>query len=128
MRSSRRGFTLVEILIVVIIVGILSLAAIPLVTSNTRDARRSEGEQMLGASRDFCRTEYAKTGNTADVSIAFTAQVATGDWTGEYFNVTTFNPASAVYDANVQTNATADGQGTLDFAWDSGQSQFTWAP
>jgi prepilin-type N-terminal cleavage/methylation domain-containing protein len=130
MRQSRRGFTLVEILIVVIIVGILSLAAIPLVTTNTRDARRSEGEQMLGGARDFCRTQYAKTGDATSVGAAFTAEIATGSFTGEYFNVVTYNSASGVggMDANVQTNASADGTGTLDFAWESGVSQFTWTP
>ena len=62
MRNNRKGFTLIELLIVVVIVGILALAAIPLITSNTRDARRAEGEQLLGSARDSARVEYAKSG------------------------------------------------------------------
>jgi prepilin-type N-terminal cleavage/methylation domain-containing protein len=128
MRSARRGFTLVEILIVVIIVGILSLAAIPLLTNSTRDARRAEAEQLMGAARDYCRTEYAKTGDATNVLTGFNFQVSQGNFSGEYFNVTTFSDTSSVYDAHVSTDNTADGQGTLDFEWESGQSQFSWNP
>jgi prepilin-type N-terminal cleavage/methylation domain-containing protein len=128
MRNAKRGFTLVEILIVVIIVGILSLAAIPLMTNNTRDARRAEAEQLMGAARDFCRCEYAKTGDSSSVQAGFTFQVGQGNFNGEYFDVTTFNDSSGVLDASVQTDTTADGQGTLDFEWESGQSQFSWDP
>jgi prepilin-type N-terminal cleavage/methylation domain-containing protein len=130
MRQTRRGFTLVEVLIVVIIVGILSLAAMPLITNNTRDARRAEGEQMMGCARDYCRAEYSKTGNAADVTAGFTAQAASGNFTGEYFAVATYSETSSVagMDASVQTNAAPDGTGTLDFSWESGKSQFTWTP
>jgi prepilin-type N-terminal cleavage/methylation domain-containing protein len=130
MRHSRRGFTLVEILIVVIIVGILSLAALPLITNNTRDARRAEAEQLMGAARDYCRGEYSKTGSATDVTAAFAAQSGAGSFSGEYFSVTTFSDTSGVggMDANVQTDAAPDGTGTLDFAWESGRSQFTWTP
>jgi prepilin-type N-terminal cleavage/methylation domain-containing protein len=130
MRHSRRGFTLVEVLIVVIIVGILSIAAMPLITNNTRDARRSEAEQLMGCARDYCRAEYSKTGSSVDVTAGFAAQAGAGNFTGEYFNVAAFNDASSVagMDANVQTNAAPDGTGTLDFSWESGKSQFTWTP
>lgn len=128
MRNARRGFTLVEILIVVIIVGILSLAAIPILTNSTRDARRAEAEQLMGAARDYCRMEYAKTGDTTNVQSGFNFQIGQGNFSGEYFNVTTFSDTSSVLDAHVQTDTTDDGQGTLDFAWESGQSEFSWNP
>jgi hypothetical protein len=44
------------------IIPILALAAIPLITSNTRDARRAEGEQMLGSFTGLVRVAYAKQG------------------------------------------------------------------
>ena len=129
MRAARRGFTLIELLIVVVIIGILALAAIPLVLNNTRDARRAEGEQLLGAARDFCRTEYAKTGSAANVSAAFTTQIGTGGFSGNYFQVTGFSDTSGVagMDASVSTNASPDGTGTMDFTWESGAAAFTWS-
>ncbi|MCA8915817.1 MAG: type II secretion system protein [Planctomycetes bacterium] len=128
MRRAGRGFTLIELLIVVVIVGILALAAIPLIMNNTRDARRAEGEQMMGAARDFCRAEYAKTGNTSNVSTAFGVQAANGAFSGKYYSVPTFAASSTVagMDASVQTNAAADGQGRMDFSWESGAASFSW--
>jgi prepilin-type N-terminal cleavage/methylation domain-containing protein len=69
MRSAKKGFTLIELLIVVVIVGILALAAIPLITANTRDARRSEGEQMLGSVKNQGKVAYAKLGTNKPSSI-----------------------------------------------------------
>ncbi|MCB9894812.1 MAG: prepilin-type N-terminal cleavage/methylation domain-containing protein [Planctomycetes bacterium] len=128
MRTAKRGFTLIELLIVVVIVGILALAAIPLVTNSTRDARRAEGEQMMGAARDFCRAEYAKTGNTSDVATAFGVQAANGAFSGQYYSVASFSASSTVagMDASVQTNVAADGQGRMDFTWESGTAAFSW--
>lgn len=117
-------------MITVVMVGILALAAIPIVSSNSVSARRSEGEQLLGAARDICRTEYARTGNSATVAVEFNAQVAAGGLTGKYFKVQGYSDTSSVggMDANVSTDTTSDGTGTLDFAWESGQSTFTWTP
>ncbi|MBZ0135512.1 MAG: hypothetical protein K8I27_03935 [Planctomycetes bacterium] len=47
----------------------------------TRDARRSEGEQLMGAARDWSRVEYAKTGT------APTKLTRAGDFEGKYFKV-----------------------------------------
>lgn len=40
--------------------GVFGLAAIPLVTANTRDARRSEGEQMLGSMKNRVKVAFVK--------------------------------------------------------------------
>lgn len=49
-------------IVLFLIVPVMAVAAIPLMTSNTRDARRAEGEQLLNSARDASRVHYAKTG------------------------------------------------------------------
>ena len=127
MKQNRKGFTLIELLIVVVIVGILALAAIPLITSNTRDARRAEGEQLLGSARDFCRVEYSKT-STPPTSLA---AAGTGAFVGKYFQVTGAPGAgSGSFDASLSATPVAagssDGTGTMFFIWASGNSSISW--
>ena len=131
MRNTRKGFTLIELLIVVVIVGILALAAIPLITSNTRDARRAEGEQLLGSARDALRVEYSKT-NTAPASVFAPASLSVGNFTGSYFKVNDAygTAAAAKYNVGIEAvnvTGTADGTGTMSFIWSSGESTITWA-
>ena len=44
---NRRGFTLIELMIVVIVVGILAALALPRFISSTYQAKQSEAKQML---------------------------------------------------------------------------------
>ena len=48
-RDGEAGFTLVELLIVILIVGILSAVALPLYLGYTKDARLAEGKALGGS-------------------------------------------------------------------------------
>ena len=108
-RKREHGFTLVELIIVVIIVGILAAVAIPMYRGATDRAKASECESALGAIRSAMRVYYAEHGTYASASFTDGAQVTNGsvldltddDLLGRYFSVDcyTFNgaPDSANY-------------------------------
>ena len=135
MKKQKKGFTLIELLIVVVIVGILALAAIPLITANTRDARRSEGEQQLGSMKNQARVAFAKTGKmptklTTSID-AGGSGVAAGELTGKYFTVNDAvggAAAAATISAKSIDNLATDGTCTLTFAMAGGDGTFVWVP
>lgn len=54
------GFTLVELVIVIVIVGILSVVAVPIYTGYTKKAMATEAEGTLGAINTAQKVYYAE--------------------------------------------------------------------
>ncbi len=117
----RRGFTLIELMVVILIVGVLAAVAVPILRGRTRQAKWSEGAATAGAIRKSLRAYYAEDsiaaaamiGSTVDavqVTLGFTA----GDLTGRYFQASDF------------TIITIDGNGhaTIRVAAPAGMSGF----
>ena len=67
-RSARSGFTLVELMVVVIIIGILAAAAVPIYTAQTRRAKTAEALGALAAVRSTERAYYTEHGSYLAVS------------------------------------------------------------
>jgi len=65
--KSSKGFTLVELLIVVVIVGILSAVALPQFFSQTKKAAATEGTQTAASIAKQAAAYYLEQGNLGDV-------------------------------------------------------------
>ncbi|MCC6150947.1 MAG: prepilin-type N-terminal cleavage/methylation domain-containing protein [Planctomycetes bacterium] len=89
MHSYTRGFTLLELLIVVSVVGVLSLAAVPLLASNTRDARSSEARAALGVMKDRGRAVYQR--NKTVPRNLNALGIKTSELKGTYFSHTNYS-------------------------------------
>ncbi len=61
--NDKRGFTLVELMITIVIVGVLATVAIPLYQANVKRAKASEADATMGSIRTALRVYYAE--NTA---------------------------------------------------------------
>jgi type IV pilus assembly protein PilE len=103
LRKNQGGFTLVELMIVVIIVGILAAVAIPMYQGATERAKASEAVAALGTIRGALRVYYAEHGTYVSPSFTMGAQVTNGsvldvsdnDLLGRYFSTECYTFPSA---------------------------------
>lgn len=116
-----------------LILPILALAAIPLITSNTAEARQAEGEQMLGSMKNFARVAFAKTGMAPT---RLTGPIGSGgagcgvspaELEGLYYRVEdrVENPAAGTGELYAKPK-TGGKEGSLRFQYNGGEGKFTW--
>lgn len=69
---ARKGFTMIELMVVIIIVGILAAVAVPLMRGKVDQAKWSEAAAAAGAIRSANRTYFAEkgVGITGDLTTA----------------------------------------------------------
>ena len=100
--KSRKGFTLIELMVVILIVGILAAVAIPIMRGRIDSAKWSEGRAGAGSIRTGARAFCAEKGPTrtgvwAKVIFADLG-FAAGDLTGKYFDDDDYAVAFTAYD------------------------------
>ena len=61
-----KGFTLVELIIVIVIVGILSIVAVPIYRGYTKKAIATEAKALLGSIATAEKVYYAEFGHDRD--------------------------------------------------------------
>ena len=84
--KSRKGFTLIELMVVILIVGILASVAIPMMRGRIDSAKWSEGKAIAGSIATALRVHVAEKGSTYTAT-ATLAQLgfASSDLSGTYF-------------------------------------------
>jgi prepilin-type N-terminal cleavage/methylation domain-containing protein len=101
--ESRKGFTLIELMVVILIVGILASVAIPMLRGRIDAAKWSEGKAMMGSIATAIRSYNAEKGptGTAPTTLFIGATglgFAAGDLTGNYFADADFSFAVTTMD------------------------------
>ncbi len=92
-----KGFTLVELMVVILIVSILAAVAIPILRGRIDAAKWSEGKAMMGTIATAIRAYHAEKGPTGDepASIIGSGDTDLGfteaDLTGTYFTYSDFS-------------------------------------
>lgn len=123
-------FTAPGVRVVSVVLALLALVilGLPLTTTGCRDARRAEGEQLLGAARDMLRVEHSKTEDAGRMEAAFKNSVKRGDFEGSYFNVSTWVVPTSEKGARIYVypKDSRERIGYMDFEWGSGSSQIHW--
>jgi prepilin-type N-terminal cleavage/methylation domain-containing protein len=100
--KSRKGFTLIELMVVVLIVGILAAVAIPILRGRIDAAKWSEGKAMMGSIATAIRAYAAEKGTTGTNPTAILGTgptqlgFAAGDLTGTYFADADFSMTAVI--------------------------------
>lgn len=90
--KSRKGFTLIEVMVVILIVSILAAVLVPLLTARIEAARWSEGKAGAGMLATAIRAYAAETQeNFGSFSSATEDYIPDTDLNGKYFQATNYS-------------------------------------
>lgn len=94
--NRQRAFTLIELMVVILIVGILAAASLPILRGRLDSAKWAEANAAAGMIRSAVKVYYVEsgtaiTGSLADISTLNALGIGSGDLTGTYFVASDYN-------------------------------------
>lgn len=113
----KKGFTLIELMVVILIVGILAAASIPLMRGRIDSAKWSEGNAIAGTIRSAVRVAFVEdssatlTGKLDDANLRSTLGFDATDLTGTYFVPGDFEVTAVSVDGIATVVVSSDGTG-----------------
>jgi len=127
-RNRQGGFSLVELMIVLVIIGILAAVGVPIYTGNVKKAKQAECDATMGMIRTQLRVEYAENDTYPPNLVAATADAVTlvvplgfaaANLDGKYFvaaNYTYLWESATTFTLTCANNGVIDADRTLDEA------------
>ena len=90
MKSKANGFTLIELMVVILIVGVLAAVSVPLMRGKIDSSKWAEANATAGSIRNAVKVYFVETGDTVTGTLSNTAvqqalHIQSADLTGTYF-------------------------------------------
>jgi prepilin-type N-terminal cleavage/methylation domain-containing protein len=90
MATRPRGFTLIELMVVILIIAVLAAAAVPLMRSKIDRSKWTEANAAAGTIRNAVRVYFLETGDIItgtlnDAAVLSALNMTAADLTGTYF-------------------------------------------